>query len=92
MLDAEDAEYIADRLPQRSHCYYPAIALAIDDGLGNVRDQGKGEENGEEVGGAGVGAEGWPLAVWIIFGWAASHCEDGGLIRCRVAGLISAIE
>ena len=92
MLDTEDAENIADRLPQRSHRYNPAIALAVDDGLSNVRDQGKGEENGEEVRGSGIGAEVGPFTVWVILSWAASHCEYGVQMRGRGAGLISAVE
>ena len=31
VLDTEDAKHVADRLPQRSHRYNPAVAFAVDD-------------------------------------------------------------
>lgn len=54
VLDTEDAEHVARCLPQRSHCYDPAVSFAVDDGLDNVRGKGEAEENGEEVRGSGI--------------------------------------
>ena len=75
MIDTEDAENIADRLPQRSHCYDPGVAFAVDDGLGNVRNKSESEEDGEEVCGSRIWAKAWPLRFRICLSWAATHCE-----------------
>ena len=73
MLDTEDADYVGSRLPQRTHCYDPAVALAVDDGLDNVRSKSESKENSEEVCCSRVGAKCRPLTVWICLSWAASH-------------------
>ena len=57
VLDTEDAEDVGSHLPQRTHCYDPAVALAVDDGLDDVRSKRKTEENGEEVCGSRVWAK-----------------------------------
>ena len=49
VLDTEDTKYVGSNLPQRTHCYHPAVALAVGDGLDDVRSQSETEENGEEV-------------------------------------------
>ena len=73
MLDAEDAEYVGSRLPQRTHCYDPAVALAVHDGLDNVCSKNETEQNGEEVCGSRARAKCRPLSVWICSSWAAPH-------------------
>lgn len=77
VLDAEDAEHVAGRLPQRSHRYDPAVAFAVDDGLDNVCGKSEAKEDGEEVCGSGIWAESWPFRVWIRLRWAASHHGQG---------------
>ena len=74
-LDAEDAEHVAGCLPQRSHCYDPAIAFAVDDRLNNMDHESEPEENGKEVSGTRIWAKGWPLGVWICLSRAACHCR-----------------
>ncbi len=75
MIDAENAEYVTAHLPQGSHRDDPAVALSVDDGLGDVCGQGEAKENGVEVGGADAWAEVWPLGFGVIFGLAVScHC------------------
>ena len=73
VLDTEDAEYVGGCLPQRTHCYDPAVALPVDDRLDDVRSKSEAEENGEEVCGSRIWAEGRPYRVWICSSWAASH-------------------
>ncbi len=75
VFDTKDAEYIAGGLPQRSHCYDPAVAFAVNDGLGNVRDESKVEKNSEEVCSSRIGAKVWPLTLWVCLSRAASHCD-----------------
>ena len=73
VLDTQDAEYVAGRLPQRSHCYDPAVAFAIDDRLDNVRGESEAEENSEEVCGPRIWTKAGPLGIGIRLCWAASH-------------------
>ena len=50
----------------------------MHDCLGKVGTSSQGKEDGEEVGGAYVGAELGPLGVWVRFGCALRHgvCGD----------------
>ena len=89
VLDTENPEYVGDRLPQRTHCYDPAVALPVDDSLDNVRSKSKAEENGEEVCGSRVWAEGRPYSVWICSSWAASHRGLGMQMKSGIAEWIS---
>lgn len=74
ILDAEDAERVAGGLPQRSHCYDPAVTFAVDDGLNNMAHESEAEENGEEVSGTRIWAKTWPLGIRICLSRAACHC------------------
>lgn len=75
VLNTEDADYIAGSLPQCAHCYDPAVAFAVDDGLGNMGDKSEGKEDGEEICSSGIWAEAWPCSVWICLSRTASHCR-----------------
>lgn len=75
VLDAEDAENVAGCLPQRSHCYDPAVAFAVDDGLDNMDHESEPEEDGEEVSGTRIWAKFWPLGIRICLSRAACHYE-----------------
>ena len=88
MLDTEDAKDIAGRLPQRSHCYDPGVAFAVDNGLDNVRNKSEGEEDGEEVCGSRVWAKAWPFSFRICLSWAAAHCEARIEVKSRAAEMI----
>ena len=65
-VDAADAENICQELQKSRGNNDPAIALSIENGLGNVGTQGDAKENDEEIG----GWQTWtkrPLGCILIF-------------------------
>lgn len=62
MFDTQDSKDVTSCFPGRAHGDHPAVAFAVNDGLGDVRDQSEAEENGVEIRGSFAGTEA-PVAV-----------------------------
>lgn len=83
VLDRDHAEEVGARLPEGRHGDDPAVAFAVDDALGDVGDEGDGEEDGEDPGGGDAGAE-FPDGVVVVVRDVAVRM--GGIVDCHLDG------
>ena len=86
VFDRDHAEEVGAGLPEGGHGDDPAIAFSMDDALGDVTDEGDGEENGEDIGGGDVRAK-FPDRVVVIV-WDIAM-RMGGIVDCHIEDVLS---